>query len=153
MTGLLGPDGLPYASRKDQLIDTVSGEEVVTYIARGHYNRLPWFTKRMRPIGKLPREYAAAALWWFIMLAHRVMMDTPIQTTLEGDEDTFVNLRNLAASTAMMYDVTLEDMFSRRLLEAAREETADKPFKIHPKIETFIRSGGTVYAEWDREPM
>jgi hypothetical protein len=89
------------------------------------------------------------AIWFFLVCAHDTISKVPTQITVDDEEDQRVNLVNVARAIAMAGGVTVDQMFESEIVRRAIAEAGDK---LHPRIRSFILSGGKTYAAYDRDP-
>jgi len=103
--------------------------------------------------GLLPDTDEAAALWYFLLCATQALDRVPAQTTLEGQPDQVVHLRQLAESIQKMYNVkSLDMMFNDLLIFTARKEALRCKLPWNPKLTTWFESGGKIGNIIDRDP-
>ena len=64
------------------------------------------------PVGKLPREAGAQALWYYFMLASKIVAESRPGETLryEGELDIYHSLENVYRSVCVMYNVDPNDV-------------------------------------------
>jgi hypothetical protein len=108
--------------------------------------------KHMDPMGLLPNTTEAAALWQFLICAFQALQHVETQTTLEGDEDQQVDLKQIAHSIRKLYLLdTLEGMFADALVACAKREAARSKLNWDTRIDAWFASGGKSYNTLDRD--
>lgn len=114
--------------------------------------RQPLPLPHMQPIGHLPMTPEAAALWQFLVCAFQALDRVPKQTTLVGNEDQSVDLKAVANSIRMLYQLKdLDRMFNANLIRAAKKEAARSRLPWDSRIDAWFATGGQSYRFVDRD--
>lgn len=107
----------------------------------------------LQPLGLLPNNTEACALWQFLIMAFQALDLVEKQTTLEGAEDQVVDLMQLAHSSRKMFELPdLEGMFNMQLVDMAKREALRSGLSWTSRIDAFFASGGKSYRTMDRDP-
>ena len=116
------------------------------------YYQLPIPVHHIEPFGKMKNCVESAAIWYFFVCAHDMIHKIPQQITLTDEEDQQGNLNNLVRSICLAANIRPAQMFDPEIVARAFEEARDSKLNIHPRIASFIKSGGQTYASYDRDP-
>lgn len=107
----------------------------------------------LQPLGLLPNNTEACALWQFLIMAFQALDRVEKQTTLEGEEDQTVDLMQLAHSSRKMFELSdLEGMFNDSLVAMAKREAGRSELAWDSRIDAFFATGGKSYRHLDRDP-
>lgn len=77
------------------------------------------------------------------------MTKVPEQVTMEGNTDQTVNLRRIADSVAMLYNVDIETMMA--FMPFVKAEALIKGMPWPSRMDAWLASGGKSYNEVTRE--
>lgn len=149
MSILLGPDGLPLQPKAGVEFANIQGDGDY-FVKCGSYT-MPWPKSHIEPVGLLSSSLESAALWQFLACADHCIATIPVQVTLEGDEDSASDLRNLASSIATCYGVKVSGMFESETWRRASAEIVRSNLPLDQRVESFILSGGQTYRHYDRD--
>ena len=135
MGQLLGPDGKPV--RK-----TGNKERLGTVVQFGNGYLAPWPEAHMTPHGFLMDTMAGAALWKFFGDATLALATVPTTQVLSDESDVEVNLHGIARGCAVLYGVTIQEMFASENLRRGYAQAELVRRGIDPFIKSFIATGG-----------